>query len=120
MQKSEFGKCRRRSVAVAGFWRESLTRSGRNLPDPTRSMAGSSHIRSDSAVLARSGLISGRIRPNPAGSRSFWPDPARADRIQAIYGRLSRNPVMFRLESGGRRPDVVGLRPGWIPTINNC
>jgi len=51
-----------------------------------------------------SGPINGRIRPDPAGYRPFWPDPTRAGRIPAIFWPESGPPA------GYRRPDVVGLR----------
>jgi hypothetical protein len=85
------------------------------------------------AILARSGRISGRFRPDLAGSRPFWSDPAgsgqiRPDscqirpasdhgRIPASFGRnlVRRHPAM---EAGSCRspassvfrPDVAEIR----------
>jgi hypothetical protein len=108
------------SVAVAGFWRKKFdwipAGSGHIRPDPCRF----GQIRPESSGSAP---INGRIRSYLTGSQPFWPDPARAGRIQAIlarFGRLSRNPAIFLLASGAggriptpvgyRRPDVVELR----------
>jgi hypothetical protein len=69
MQKSEFGKCHQNPATTTGFRRNSLIRFrqetfgyGRNLPDPTQSMARSDHI------------------------RPFWPDPAGLAEIRQYSG----------------------------------
>jgi hypothetical protein len=86
---------RQRPVAVVGFRQARLAGSGQNCrtpPDPVKSCQ-------ILAILVKSGWISGRIHPNPAGSRPFWPDsvgsmagsgqiwPDSGNRISNVYAR---------------------------------
>jgi hypothetical protein len=93
-KKLQNAKIRVSPVAVAGFRPESLTGSRLFWPD----LVGIFRIRPDQwqdPVI--SGMISGRICPDPA--IAGW-----IPTILARSGRLGRNPAIFRPKSGGRHP----------------
>jgi hypothetical protein len=128
MKKSEFGKCRwnpatsgrrcripaRKFDRIRQKWPDQVisaqiptvwARSGRNLPDPARSMAGSGRF--------------GQIWQEPTGFRPFWLDPAGLDGIRQYSGRNLVASIRRRwLNTGDRMLSDSGA--GWILTIDNC
>jgi hypothetical protein len=88
----------RRCRIPAGLLRIQSDPTG-SWPNSAGSMTGSVQIRPDPGHF---GQISGWIRPDPAVSRPFWPDPVRSCRILSILARSGRilTMVEFRPESG--------------------